>query len=104
MQKEVLKIMWFLSISNTFVVLMGLSIVFIGLICINILCKIMGLFCAKFASNETLSSKSSEIISSNNASDTNVNRQEMLAAVSAAIAEELGTDVKAIRIHSVKKL
>ena len=32
------------------------------------------------------------------------NRQEMIAAVSAAIAEELGKDVSAIRILSVKKL
>ncbi len=96
--------MWFLSISNTFVVLMGLSIVFIGLICIIVLCKLVGLLCAKFGSNEAVSSKISEIPSSSNASDSNVNRQEMLAAVSAAIAEDLGADVNAIRIHSVKKL
>lgn len=32
------------------------------------------------------------------------NRQAMIAAVSAAIAEELGTDISAIRILSVKKL
>ena len=31
------------------------------------------------------------------------NRQEMIAAVSAALAEELGTDVAAIRIVSFKK-
>ncbi len=96
--------MWFLSIPNTFVVLMGMSIVFIGLFCIIILCKLVGLLCTKFASNETVSSKISEIPSSSNASDSNINRQEMLAAVSAAIAEDLGADVNAIRIHSVKKL
>ena len=33
-----------------------------------------------------------------------VNRKEVIAAVSAAIAEELGTDVSAIRIVSIKKV
>ena len=32
------------------------------------------------------------------------NRQELVAAVSAAIAEELGTDITGIRIVSMKKL
>lgn len=32
------------------------------------------------------------------------NRQEIIAAVSAALAEELGTDVSAIRILSFKKI
>lgn len=31
-------------------------------------------------------------------------RQEMIAAISAALAEELGTDISGIRILSVKKL
>ena len=32
------------------------------------------------------------------------NRQELVAAVSAAIAEELGTDITGIRILSLKKI
>ena len=32
------------------------------------------------------------------------NRQAMIAAISAVIAEELGTDISAIRILSVKKV
>ena len=32
------------------------------------------------------------------------NRQELVAAISAALAEELGTDVSAIRILSLKKV
>ena len=31
------------------------------------------------------------------------NRQEIIAAVAAVAAEELGTDISAIRIHSFKK-
>ena len=37
------------------------------------------------------------------AQDT-INRQELIAAVSAALAEELGTDVSAIRVLSFRKL
>ena len=37
------------------------------------------------------------------AQDT-TNRQELIAAVSAALAEELGTDVSAIRVLSFRKL
>ena len=33
-----------------------------------------------------------------------VNQQELIAAVSAAIAEERGTDITGIRILSIKKL
>ena len=33
-----------------------------------------------------------------------VNQQELIAAISAAIAEDLGTDITGIRILSVKKL
>ena len=96
--------MVFLSFTNTFVVLMGLSTVFLGLICIIILCKLVSLFCNLFGSNTTKPNEASSPISSTTKSSNIENRQEMLAAVSAAIAEDLGTDVQAIRIHSVKKL
>ena len=96
--------MVFLSFTNTFVVLMGLSTVFLGLICIIILCKLVSLFCNLFGSTTTKSNEASSPISSTTKSSNIENRQEMLAAVSAAIAEDLGTDVQAIRIHSVKKL
>lgn len=87
-----------MSLSNTFVVLMGLGIVFFGLICIVFLCQIMSFVCnsmTKEASTAVVPSPSEEAIP---------NRQEFVAAVSAAIAEELGTDVSGIKICSIKKL
>ncbi len=94
-----------LTISNTFVVFMGLGIVFLGLISIIILCKIVGLFCQVFDSSKyKRSSTPSKTTISDSTKDTIPNRQEMIAAVSAAIAEYSGTDVSAIRIHSIKKL
>lgn len=94
-----------LSISNTFVVIMGLSIVFFGLICIIVLCKLVSLLCNAFGATTTKQSAAvTSIPNSSTASNVVENRQEILAAVSAVIAEDLGTDVSAIRIHSFKKL
>ncbi len=82
-----------------YTVLLGIGAVFAGLICIVILCKIIGLFCKtkKPATNTApaVTASKPQVIE---------NRQEIIAAVSAAIAEELGTDVSAIRILSFKKL
>jgi len=38
------------------------------------------------------------------AADTIPNRQQFVAAVSAVIAEEMGTDVSKLRILSIKKI
>ena len=38
------------------------------------------------------------------AGDAIPNRGELVAAISVALAEELGKDVKAIRIHSIKRV
>ena len=85
------------DIPNWFVVCMGIGTVFVGLICIIILCKIMSLFFYK-KSQPTLSTpeKSTE--------QRIENRGEIIAAVCAACAEELGKDVSALRVVSFKKL
>ncbi len=90
--------------SNLFVVCLGIGVVFIGLICIVILCKILSAICA-------LGEKKTDVKAPAIATSTKVepakpieNRQEIIAAVSAAIAEELGTDISAIRILSFKKI
>ena len=91
------------KLSNTFVVVLGIGTVFIGLICIVLLCKIIGLLCgsAKKADNAPAVSVANAAPAVNQPIQ---NRQEIIAAVSAALAEELGTDVSAIRILSFKKL
>lgn len=94
-----------LTISNTFVVLMGLSIVFIGLITIIILCKIVSLICQAIDSRKKKHISAPPKSMDNQTIDTTIpNRQELIAVVSTAIAEYSGTDVSAIRIHSIKKL
>lgn len=93
------------EISNTFVVAMGISVVFIGLICIIVLCKIMSAVCQlaeKKNQPEIVATPAASVAPA--VSQPIENRQEIIAAVSAALAEELGTDVSAIRILSFKKI
>ena len=91
-----------MSLSNTFVVLMGLGIVFFGLICIVFLCQITSFIC------KSMIKETPNVVaprpSNTNTNEVIPNRQEFVAAVSAAIAEELGTDVSGIKICSIKKL
>ncbi len=82
------------------VILIGLAIVFVGLLCIILLCKLMSLICSAFSSEKKNVSNKPEGAPSSSIP----NRGEFIAAVSAAIAEESGEDVSSIRILSVKKL
>lgn len=86
--------------SNAFICIVGMATVFIGLICIILLCKLMSLVCSLLPEKEVETAKAP--VSAPVASDI-VNKQEIVAAVCAAIAEENGTDVKNIRVVSFKK-
>ena len=90
--------------SNLFVCLLGIGTVFFGLICLILLCKIIGLFTAK-SNTATQKENAAKPISAVSPANQQIeNRQEIIAAVSAAIAEELGTDISALRIISFKKI
>lgn len=91
-----------MEISNTFVCLMGLGTVFVGLICIILLCMLVSKICQKLDTHSISSSTTNSI--DDQTQSIIPNRQEWIAAVSAAIAEDLGTDVSAIRIVSVKQI
>lgn len=77
----------------------GIGTVFIGLIAIVILCKIIGFLCTR---SQKAEKSSAPVAKASN--QPIANKQEIVAAVSAVIAEELGTDVSALRILSFKKL
>ncbi|MCI2057906.1 MAG: OadG family protein [Oscillibacter sp.] len=89
--------------SNLFVCLMGLGTVFFGLICIIALTYAMSALCRK-ANGSTQAAPSAESAPAAVPAPAEPNRQEMLAAVSAALAENLGTDISGIRILSFRKL
>lgn len=85
---------------NWFAVCMGLGTVFIGLISIILICK--GL---SYACRERDEEPKKEYVTPVVTAPTKIeNRQEIIAAVSAACAEEMGTDVSAIKIISFKKI
>ncbi|MBR7070632.1 MAG: OadG family protein [Clostridia bacterium] len=86
--------------SDWFVVGMGVGTVFTGLVCIIVFCMIMSGICRLFAKKP----KETQVAPVQHSAPEIQNRQELIAAVSAALAEELGTDISAIRIHSFKKV
>ena len=82
--------------SNAFVVLLGLGTVFFGLTCIILLTNLMSRLCRSKAKPAALPTDAPVSLQPA--------RQEMIAAVSAALAEELGTDLSGIRILSFQKI
>lgn len=93
-------------ISNATVVGLGVGLVFFGLICLIAICYLLG-FVMRLIGKKSAEPAAAESVKSavNAASPPDpVNRQELIAAVAAAIAEELGTDTEAIRIKSIRKL
>ena len=86
--------------SNLFVVLMGVGTVFVGLICIVLLVTLMGWLCRKLAKKPA----DAPVAAPPAPARLNSNGGEFLAAISAAIAEELGADISAIRITSIKRV
>ncbi len=93
--------------STATVVGLGIGMVFFGLICLIAICYLLGFIMKKVnngtADKEPATASTAPAVSAP-VSETIVNRQELIAAVSAVIAEELGQDVEAIRIKSIKKL
>jgi hypothetical protein len=111
---------------------MGIGTVFVGLISIVIICKIMGALCSVSAGRNTaaaaVSVPSSPVQIAEPDGPTAVfmpvvpaeagaagspapvenepipDRRQIIAAVTAAIAEDLGTDITGIRVLSFKKV
>ena len=84
--------------SIIFVCLMGMGTVFFGLICLIVLTTLLGRLCGQ--KQQSAPAAVSPAPAAVSAGD----QQELIAAVSAAIAEELGTDITGIRILSIKKV
>lgn len=85
--------------SHLFVCLMGMGTVFFGLICLIALTALMGAVLGRKKPGAVQPAAPSPA-----AAPQQTVTPEMVAAVSAALAEELGTDITGIRIHSIKKV
>ncbi len=90
--------------SSIFVCIMGLGIVFVGLISIIVVCSIMSFFVTRFAktSNDVAKQKSTpaHVVNETLPQDEKLT---IVAGICAVIAEELGTDANNIRVLSFKK-
>lgn len=89
-----------MQIPTWFVIVIGLVIVFIGLIFLILICYLMGAICNALIKDEP----KKEAVPPAPSAEPIQNKQELIAAVSAAVAEELGEDVSAIRITSIRKI
>lgn len=93
------------TIPNWFVILMGIGTVFVGLVCIVLLCKILGAICVIIEKQKAAPiTTASTPVASVPVSAQTANRQEIIAAIGTAIAEECGVDTSAIRIVSIRKI
>ena len=86
--------------SHLFVCLMGMGTVFVGLICLIVLVTIMGKVVQKFDKPAAPAAPAAPVQTAPQPEITG----ELVAAISAAIAENEGTDISAIRIHNIKKI
>jgi Na+-transporting methylmalonyl-CoA/oxaloacetate decarboxylase gamma subunit len=94
-----------------FVAAMGICTVLLGLTCIIFLCTLMSKICARTGGEANTPAPAPAPAVSQAAApapapvSTEIpNRGELIAAVSAAIAEELGTDISRIRIRSLRRV
>ncbi len=92
------------KIGNLTVFGFGFGLVFVGLICIIVICSIMGALCKALIKDNKKTAAPVANAPAQAGGNAIANKGEFVAAVSAALAEELGTDVTGIRILSIKKL
>lgn len=93
--------------SIPFVILMGIGVVFTGLVCIIVLSMAMSAICRSMGDSASAVPAAAAPAAPAPAPAPAAaipNRQAMVAAIAVAIAEEMGTDPSGIRILSIQKL
>lgn len=92
-----------MEVSNAMVIGLGMGTVFVGLICLILICYIMSAICKLFK-KPAKESVVPVAASAAPASQPIANKQEALAACCAVIAEELGTEANNIKVTSFKRV
>lgn len=90
------------ELSNAMVIGLGMGTVFVGLICLIAICYIMSVLCRCFGKNG--SKPSAETAPAAVPAAPVANKQEIVAACCAVIAEEIGTDANNIKVLSFKRV
>lgn len=94
-----------MQVSNLFVCVMGMGVTFIGLICLIFLIELQSkLFGKKEEPAAAAAAAVPASVPPAPVQEAIPNRGELIAAISAAVAEDMGVDVSAIRILSLKKI
>lgn len=91
-----------MALPSWFVCILGMGTVFVGLLILVAVCQLLGVVFKN--SNKRPSKPDSDYAPVFAPSGEIPNKQELIAAVSAAVAEELGEDVSAIRITSIRRI
>ena len=89
--------------SNLFVCAMGIGTVFVGLIALIFICYLLSAICKSFIKSKPEPAAAPVVPSAAAPSGEIANKGEIIAAACAIIAEELGEDVKNIKVVSFKK-
>ncbi len=95
------------ELSPTFVCIMGMGTVFIGLILIVIICKLLSLVTSGFAKVVPATPQTAALAPSAKAAlpmPSPAEKAAILAGVCACIAEEIGTDADNIKVVSFKRV
>ena len=94
------------QMNGWFVMLLGMGTVFVGLICLIYITKLMSLVCksGKGAKAEAAAAPAPQAAPpvASAAPAAIPNRAQFVAAKSAAIAMEMGTEPQGLRIHSIR--
>ena len=94
------------GLSNTFVCVMGMGTVFIGLVCIVLICKLLSVVLKGFAKLEKEAAPAPKAPAATAAPEMTLSQAEksaIVAGVCACIAEELGEDASNIKVLSFKR-
>ncbi len=93
-----------MNVPNWFVCVMGMGVTFVGLICLIFISYLTGAVCRLFGDKHEEKPAAAVPAPVPAVNQEIPNRGELIAAISAAVAEELGTDVSAIRILSFRRV
>ncbi len=94
------------GLSNTFVCVMGMGTVFIGLICIVLICNLLSVVLKGFAKLEKEAGPAPKAPAPASVPEVAISPAEksaIVAGVCVCIAEELGEDASNIKVLSFKK-
>lgn len=88
------------------VIAMGLGTVFVGLICIIVICTVMGRIIRLFEkpAPKTSPAVSPEPEQPKESPEPIENKGELIAVIAAVIAEQMGESVEAVRISSIRRI